>query len=222
LEKIEGQRPKWLCRCECGNLKLIRGYDLISNRVKSCGCLYKERCIGLNYIKEEIGSRYKRWTIIGKGGKNTKGNAMWICKCDCGTIREINGSRLRHGQTTSCGCYRTEQNKTRCKEKSPCWKGGKITNTDGYILLHKSDHPNAKNDGYIAEHVYVMSEHIGRALTKGETIHHKNGIRDDNRIENLELWASRHKPGQRVSDLIIYAKEILQKYEPDSLSHPSM
>lgn len=62
----------------------------------------------------------------------------------------------------------------------------------------------------IAEHRVVMERHIGRKLTKDETVHHVNGIRDDNRIGNLELWSSRHGKGQRVSDKIGHALTFLR------------
>jgi hypothetical protein len=57
-----------------------------------------------------------------------------------------------------------------------------------------------------------MSQYLGRPLRKKETIHHKNGIRDDNRIENLELWDCRHPYGQRVEDKITFYKEFLEQY----------
>lgn len=69
--------------------------------------------------------------------------------------------------------------------KSWNWKGGKIE-LDGYIRIRVPNHPTASNS-YVLEHRHIMEQHLGRYLTKDEDVHHINGDKKDNRIENLQL-----------------------------------
>lgn len=67
----------------------------------------------------------------------------------------------------------------------PNWRGGKHTSPSGYVFVRRPDNPMAGANGYVAEHRLVMSEKIGRPLASKEQVHHVNGIKDDNRPENL-------------------------------------
>jgi hypothetical protein len=70
---------------------------------------------------------------------------------------------------------------------NPRFKGGRYTAANGYVFVYRPDHPNADKRGYVREHVLIMSESIGRAIACGEVVHHRNEVRGDNRIDNLEL-----------------------------------
>lgn len=94
-------------------------------------------------------------------------------------------------------------------DKNHSWRGGRKQHVGGYVyaLIDSSDPMfsmckslNNGYSGYVLEHRLVMAREIGRPLKDTETVHHRNGERQDNRIENLELWFGNHGNGQRVDD----------------------
>ena len=209
-----GRNTYWLCSCECGCEKEVRSSHLGKSTL-SCGCLAKDKASSRGMNLE--GLKFGKLTVIEKGEKDNLGRFRWLCSCECGNNTLCYSTNLKSGLRVSCGCSAREKTIKRNKDNSlPNYS--KHKNSQGYVLVKVPDHPNSFKRGWVLEHVYVMSEHLGRPLVKGENVHHKNGIRHDNRIENLELWASSQPSGQRVEDVITFCKDYLQQYAPHLLA----
>jgi hypothetical protein len=105
----------------------------------------------------------------------------------------------RRQRFCSVGCARLGK-RIASGETSPQWKGGRHIH-DGYVRVHAKDHPrSSRSNPYVFEHILVMEDVLGRRLLPHERVHHKNGCRDDNRRENLELWHVKDPPGVRAAD----------------------
>lgn len=89
-----------------------------------------------------------------------------------------------------------------------------VSPRDGYARIRATGHPRADKAGMVLEHIVVLETQLGRPVDwlKGEQVHHINGVKDDNRPENLELWVVSQPCGQRPVDLVDWAREILRRY----------
>lgn len=102
------------------------------------------------------------------------------------------------------------------REQAP--RGSGWIDPAGYRMVLAKGHPNAQDvKGTIFEHRLVMAEHLGRPLLATETVHHKNGVRHDNSIDNLELRVGAHGAGITTDEAVAWATEILRRYAPQLL-----
>lgn len=174
--------------CECGNEKLK-----ISRQCKKC------------QIKHAKKTTEKDCSVCGTHFTLTKGYTGGKCpKCRTAKICEC-GAMMQRNSLMCINCHNSRngiiagQNKVR-------------KHTENYRIVKVYNPYRSDKKIYVLEHVHIMEMHLGRRLLPNETVHHINGIRSDNRLENLELWASNHPSGSRIRDLISWAKELISQY----------
>ncbi len=99
--KDKNGRAAWLCQCDCGNTKIVRGSDLRKNRVVCCSrsCPYKT----YDFI-DETNNKYGYLTVLYRTNNNIYNQIQWHCKCDCGKEIDVLGTALRQNRVRSCGC----------------------------------------------------------------------------------------------------------------------
>ena len=187
-------------------------------------------------VKGQVGSTMIPFKCenCGKDCERRKGttNPHMFCSRDCywksdfraNLMAETNRKRNPDAQMTrpceNCGVpvtrYISSAGKQFCSRECHNKDRRRAQRRGGYVLVFVGrDEPGTTKSGHMFEHRKVMQDLLGRALLPEENVHHKNGVRDDNRPENLELWTRSQPQGQRVEDKLAWAREFLALYETE-------
>jgi len=149
--------------------------------------------------------------MIARYPSSVRGHFVWILCPDCGKGRWVRVSQAKKfsGYCKSC----SPRHRALRGELNPNWTGWGHKNSRGYIeVTLMPDHPYysmARKGGRVLEHRLVMAKYLGRPLEPGEIVHHKNGIKDDNRIENLELVSDQSKHARLMyKELVALRKRV--------------
>lgn len=111
----------WLCRCDCGAERTIRGPHLKSGHSQSCGCLKAERSSEA-LSAQLVGRKFGRLKVVERRGSNRRHNALWLCICECGKETTVESGKLLGGKTKSCGCLHRDVIRTHGKSRTRTYR----------------------------------------------------------------------------------------------------
>lgn len=144
-------KRRWLCRCDCGTVRVVFGESLNRGKATSCGCLKREHCRVINAdgvrasaalrLKDfVVGQTFGRLTVMCRVGSR-RGASLWLCQCECGNTTNVIRHSLVCGDTRSCGCISAEMRlqldhvvrivRSRCYPNTPLEK------VKGYLAMRR-------------------------------------------------------------------------------------
>ena len=132
-------------------------------------------------LNMSVGKVHKFFTLYGLSPRKDTNKGLKHSKEVCERISQIHKGKSVTAETRE---KISKSHKGVYRNKSE-FGGHRKQRTDGYISVYAPNHEKATKDGYVMEHILIAEKHIGRQLTENEEVHHKNKIRNDNRIENL-------------------------------------
>lgn len=191
-----------ICQCGCGQEIPPRPYHK----------RYKPKYIQSHFLRISQERRTERIRQVKMAGR-TKPPADWVVPsgiCECGCSQPTAIAKVTNRKRDQYAGYPMRY--VRGHSQSGCargtthnsWKGGRTYHKSGYVMLYKPDHHGVNSNGYVPEHRYVYETSRGVKLPSNVHVHHINGIRDDNRPENLiATTRSEHKRVHQMSGAVI-------------------
>lgn len=196
----------WECKCDCGNIKIVRASKLNCGEVRSCGCIRRKDMTGIKVNK----LTFKKY-VRGRRRNNNGTHSYWLCECECGNTKVVRADSVIDGSIMSCGCLKRRRGKD-----NPLWKGGK---PDGRMTsehrewirdVYRKDNYTCRVCGYRggtlhAHHLFNWSKHESKRfdINNGITLcvkchkqfHRQYGVKENHPdqmiafiLERIPLW----------------------------------
>lgn len=150
IKEVEpvGYKRRYLCKCDCGNEKIVKMDKLRDGTTTSCGCYNKER-VSETQSLDLTGKTFGKLTVLKRSDKKSRHRyTIWECQCECGNKTEVKGSSLMEGVSTSCGCNKKEHGKEMQKKLEKTYRKNGVLTSNLISKLSKDNTSGFKGVSY--------------------------------------------------------------------------